>query len=120
MFDERKDINGNIFLIYVLDNINLDDINIFIRLKNTELDYDKNDIYISYIDNSVYNNLNQDVDYRFFENRLNIEKVINYNNISNNIKYSCPIIIFSKNKDTIVKDSKDLIPEKETYGIIGE
>jgi hypothetical protein len=115
MFDEREDINGNLFLIYVLNNIDLQDINNFIQVKNLELNYDNKDIYISYVNSS-----NKNVDYRLFENRLNIEKIVNYNNIINDIKYLYPIIIFSKNIDTIVKNSQELISEKETYGIIGE
>jgi hypothetical protein len=115
MFDEKKDNNGNIFLIYVLNNINLEDINNFIQLKNFELNYDYKNIYISYIDIP-----NENVDYKLFENRLNIEKIVNYDNIDNNINYNYPIIIFSKNIDTIVKNSNDLIPDKETYGVIGE
>lgn len=130
MFDEKKDENGNIYLIYILTNINISekeeykkDINNFvesydiekiIQLKKFELNYENENIYLSYIEKPRI------IDYRIFENRLNIEKIINYKDINNNIRYNYPIIIFSKNINTIVKNSKDLISDKETYGIIGE
>lgn len=130
MFDEIKDKNGNVYLIYILTNINISendedkkyinnflesyDIKEFIQIKNFELNYEHENIYLSYIEKP------ENIDYRIFENRLNIENIINYNDINNNIRYNYPIIIFSKNINTIVNNSKDLIPDKETYGVIGE
>jgi hypothetical protein len=143
MFDEKKDNNNNIYLIYVLTNINIiskkeednyenreynqklkknidnsiesEDIKNFIQIKNFECNYENKDIYLSYIEDPV-----EYTDYRLFENRLGIQKIIEYNNIKDNTKYSCPIIIFSKNKDTIINNNNNLIPDKETYGVIGE
>lgn len=120
MFDEREDKKENLYLIYILNDIDSDDIINFIQLKKMTSYYKDNEIYISYINKTVIEGLSQDLDYRLFENRLDIEKIISYNNISNNAIYSYPIIIFSKNKDTIVKNSKELKPENETYGVIGE
>jgi hypothetical protein len=118
MFDEKIDKNGNIYLIYILSNINISvesyNLKEFIQLKNFELNYEHKNIYLSYIKTP------EKLDYRLFENRINVENIINYNEINNDIKYNYPIIIFSKNINTIIKNSKDLIPDKETYGIIGE
>lgn len=121
MFDERKDNNGNIYLIYVLNNISFQDIIHFIQLKNLEFNYEGKYIFLSYIENKNQDDQdNNKINYRLFENRLEIDKKINYDKINENTKYFYPIIIFSRNIDNIVKNNNELIPEKETYGVIGE
>lgn len=122
MYDQKEDEYGNIYFIYVKDLIEGEDIiNIIEIMKFDEKikNINDDDIFITHMKE---NNNILDIDYRKLENRENklFFETILYKNINIKKIYKYTIIYFPKNKNKIVNNSSLLIPDKETYGEIGE
>jgi hypothetical protein len=124
MLDYKEDDHKNIYLIGQEELVSGQDIIFEIEIvklnQNQEVDavfkntkYDNIEIeYLEYVD------IKSDIDYRKLENKKNTN-IISYKDIDINKKYIYPVVFIINNKDKIVKYNDLLIPDKETYGIIG-
>lgn len=126
MFDYKEDEHKNIYLIGQEELISGQDIIFEIEItklkQNQEVDavfknikYDN--IKIEYL-NLEDIDTKGDIDYRRLENKK-YTNVILYKDIDIEKKYIYPVVYIINNKDNIVKNNDLLIPDKETYGIIG-
>lgn len=126
MFDYKEDKDKNIYLIGQEELISGQDMILEIELlklnQKQEIDviYKNNkydNIEIECL-NSEYVDIKKDIDYRILENKKNTN-IIEYKDIDINKKYIFPVVYIINNKEKIIKYNNLLIPDKETYGMIG-
>jgi hypothetical protein len=126
MFDYKEDDHKNIYLIGQEELISGQDIIFEIEItklkQNQEVDFDSennkyDNIEIEYL-NLEDIDTKGDIDYRRLENKK-YKNIILYKDIDIEKKYVYPVVYIINDKDNIVKNNHLLIPDKETYGIIG-
>lgn len=125
MFDYKEDYHKNIYLIGQEELISGQNIIFEVeitKLRHNEIDvnsennkYDK--IEVEYLNLEDIDN-DGNTDYRRLENKKN-KNIILYKDIDLEKEYVYPVIYIINNKDNIVNNNNLLIPDKETYGIIG-
>lgn len=126
MFDYKEDEHKNIYLIGQEELISGQDIIFEIEItklkQNQEVDAVFKNIKYDNIEIEYLNlediDTKGDIDYRRLENKK-YTNVILYKDIDIEKKYIYPVVYIINNKDNIVKNNDLLIPDKETYGIIG-
>ena len=125
MFDYKEDYHKNIYLIGQEELISGQNIIFEVeitKLRHNEIDvnsennkYDK--IEVEYLNLEDIDN-DGNTDYRRLENKKN-KNIILYKDIELEKEYVYPVIYIINDKDNIVNNNNLLIPDKETYGIIG-
>lgn len=125
MFDYKEDHHKNIYLIGQEKLISGQ--NIIFEVEITKLRKNKVD---AYSENNKYDNIeieylnlkdidnDGNIDYRRLENKKN-KNVILYKDIELEKEYVYPVVYIINDKYNIVSNNNLLIPDKETYGIIG-
>lgn len=125
MFDYKEDHHKNIYLIGQEKLISGQ--NIIFEVEITKLRKNKVD---AYSENNKYDNIeieylnledidnDGNIDYRRLENKKN-KNVILYKDIDLEKEYVYPVVYIINDKYNIVNNNNLLIPDKETYGIIG-
>lgn len=117
MFDYKEDNNKNIYLIGQEELISGQDIIFEIEIIKLSQNNKYDNIEIKYLileDINTYGT----IDYRRLENKKH-QNTILYKDIDLEKEYIYPVVYIINDKDNIVNNNNLLIPDKETYGIIG-